>query len=248
MQGNAISKNTTKIWVKFPSQNRMAVCLFVIPQNPFLFRHCPQNLRRRLVLDLLADDGDQALVVSVTDNDEGTVYQHRPSFGGGVVDFGLEAKECIKINVPKLDLLHLSHIVNMQGNAISKNTTKIWVKFPSQNRMAVCLFVIPQNPFLFRHCPQNLRRRLVLDLLADDGDQALVVSVTDNDEGTVYQHRPSFGGGGSSVRTSKPKRHWRINPLRLWSVVADTEVELDDEVIGFMGLGSWVSDRRGHQR
>ena len=32
-------------------------------------------------------------------------------------------------------------------------------------------------------------------------------------------------------RTSKPKRHWTRNPLRLRSVAADMEVEFDNEVI-----------------
>ena len=40
---------------------------------------------------------------------------------------------------------------------------------------------------------------LLLDLLADGGDRALVVSMTDNDEGVVYRYRPSFGGGGREV-------------------------------------------------
>ena len=58
---------------------------------------------------------------------------------------------------------------------------------------------------------------------------------------------------GSSIRNSKPKCHWTINPLRLRSVVADMEVELDGGVIwfcgfGFMGLSLWVSNWRGHQR
>ena len=42
---------------------------------------------------------------------------------------------------------------------------------------------------------------------------------------------------GSSVRTSKPKHHWTINPLCLWSVVADMEVELNSRVIWFCGSG-----------
>ena len=58
---------------------------------------------------------------------------------------------------------------------------------------------------------------------------------------------------GSSAKTSKPKCHWTINPLRLRSVATDMEVELDGRVIwfcgfGFMGLGLWVSNWRGHQR